>query len=194
MHNAVLDCIRSRRSIRRFKPEQIRDEELAAILEAAAWAPSGGNSQVWQFTAIQNAEFLGRLNETLRTTFLVWQPDDEYPSKRKAKVNAQNVNHNYFYHAPTLVVFSNLPGCYPNAMADCACATENLFLAAHSLGLGTCWINQPRWLRDEPAVRDLLAVAGVPREHVICSAAAVGYPDQDPKAPKRREGTSVIFR
>lgn len=191
MANAVLECIKTRRSIRRFKPGQITEEETRLLLEAAAWAPSGGNNQSWLFTAIRSPELLARLNETLRRTFLTWTPDDDYSSKRKAKINAEKENFNYFYHAPTLVVASNLPD-YQNAMADCSCAMQNLFLAAHSLGLGTCWINQPRWLRDEPAVRDVLAEAGIPREHVICSAAAVGYPDQNPPAPARKKGTGVI--
>ena len=193
MNNAILDCIRSRRSIRRFKPEQIADEQLSILLEAAGWAPSGGNNQTWLFTAIQNAEILKKLNDALRQAFLGWTPDDEYPSKRKSKLLAQKEDHNYLYHAPTLIVFSNVPQ-YQNAMADCSCAIQNLFLAAQSMGLGTCWINQIRWLRNEPLVRDLLTPLGLPREHEICCAAAVGYADQNPSAPKRKEGVSIVIK
>lgn len=193
MPNAVLECIRSRRSIRKFKAEQIREDELATILEAATWAPSGSNSQTWLFTAIQNSAVLEKLAGVVRTAFLSWTPDDEYPAKHRAVTNASRESYNFFYHAPTLVIASNVPD-YQNAMADCANAMQNLFLAAHSIGLGTCWINQLRWLRDVAPVRDFLAELGVPREHVICNAAAVGYPDHTPPAPARKEGTTRIIR
>ena len=165
MHREVLDCIRARRSVRRYEPEQIDDAHLDAILEAATWAPSGGNNQSWQFTAVQNKDRLDEINEALRQGFLRWTPDDDYPAKRKAIVNAQNGNHHYFYHAPTLIIVSNVPG-YQNGMADSATALLNMFLAATSLGLGSCWINQPRWLTNDAPLRKLLASLGL-RESLI---------------------------
>ena len=193
MDNPVLECIRSRRSIRRYAPQQVEDDRLGAILEAAAWAPSGSNSQSWHFLVIQNTEVLATLNETLRKGFLRWTPDDDYPAKRSAVLAAQQEHHNYFYHAPTLIIFSNLSS-YQNAMADCSCAIENLFLAAHSLGLGTCWSNALRWLRDDSGVRALLTPLGLPETHQICCAATVGYPDHAPPAPQRKKGVTSIIR
>lgn len=194
MTNAVLECIKSRRSVRKFKPEQIRDEELAAVLEAASWAPSGSNGQTWRFTAIQNPDVLNELAETVRRAFREWTPDDDYPAKHRAVVNSQNDGYVFFYNAPTLVILSNIPG-YQNAMADCSTAIQNLFLAAASLGLGSCWVNQLRWLQGEPRVRSFLEhAAGLPREHVICNAAAIGYPAQNPPAPARKDGVIHVIR
>ncbi len=193
MYDEVMNCIKTRRSIRKFEETQIDDAQLDALLEAAVWAPSGGNNQSWLFTAIQNREMLVKLNEILRRAFLVWTPDDDYPSKKKAVINAQNENHNYFYHAPTLIIASNAPN-YPNGMADCALGLQNIFLAARAMGLGTCWINQPRWLRDDDSVRGYLAELGLPREQIIYGAAAVGRPAHDPPAPKRKEGTTLVIR
>jgi nitroreductase len=79
-------------------------------------------------------------------------------------------------------------------MADCALAMQNIFLAAQSIGLGTCYINQLRWLRDDPGVRVYLSEYGVPKEHVICCAAAVGFIAGESPAPKRKEGTINIVR
>ena len=56
LSNEVLDCIRARRSTRKFTEEQIGDEQLHTLLEAAVWAPSGGNNQTWLFTAVQSRE------------------------------------------------------------------------------------------------------------------------------------------
>lgn len=196
MENQVMNAILSRRSVRVFQEKQISDDELNLLLQAAVWAPSGSNSQSWRFTAVQNPRVLAEINALLRRGFLEWQPSEtEYPAKLGAKKRAENESCNFFYHAPTLIIASNVPD-YANAMADCSCALENLFLAAQSVGLGACWINQLTWLQENAALRAyLFTAAGIPKEHVICGAAAVGCPAGNlPKAPARREGTVQIVR
>jgi nitroreductase len=63
IRNAVIDCIHARRSTRRFQERQIETEQLEALLDAAVWAPSGGNNQSWLFTAIQNKDMLLKVNQ-----------------------------------------------------------------------------------------------------------------------------------
>ena len=193
IQNEVLDCIHKRRSIRRFQERQIEPEQLETLLDAAIWAPSGSNSQSWLFTAVQNRETLLQLNEVVKEGFQNWVPDDNYPGKIRAKASSEKENYNFYYHAPTLVVASNRPD-YENAMADCALALENIFLAAQSIGLGTCYINQLHWLRSDPGVREFLFQLGIPREHTICSAAAIGYIGAESAAPPRQEGTIRIIK
>ena len=193
MQNVVLDCIRSRRSTRSFIPEQIKPEELDALLEAAVWAPSGGNNQSWLFTAIQNKDILLKLNELVRAGFQTYIPDDDYPGKNGAKTASQKEGYNFFYHAPTLIIASNKPN-YENAMADCSLALENIFLAAESIGLGSCYINQLHWLRYDPSVREFLFTLGIPKEHTICSAAAIGTILTPTRVPARKENTTRIIR
>lgn len=193
INNEVLDCIRERRSTRQFQERQIEAEQLETLLEAAIWAPSGGNSQSWLFTAIQNKEILSKINELVREGFQHWIPDDEYPGKLGAKASTQREDYHFFYHAPTLIIASNRPN-YENAMADCALALENLFLAAHSLGLGSCYINQLHWLRNDLELRNYLFELGIPKEHTICSAAAVGYIRQESSIPLRKDGTIHIIK
>jgi nitroreductase len=191
-NNPVIDCILSRRSTRRFEPRQIDREQLDTLLEAAIWAPSGGNSQSWLFTAIQNASVLTRLNELAREAFSRYVPDDDYPGKHGAKKSAENESFHCFHHAPTLIIASNRPN-YENAMADCALALENIFLAAEATGLGSCYINAFHWLRDDVPLREYLATLGVPPEHTICSAAAVGYVASPSVAPSRRGGVINVI-
>lgn len=193
LHNEILSCILSRRSTRSFQPQQIDDEQLDALLQSAVWAPSGGNNQSWLFTAIQNKEALEKINTLVREGFQHWVPDDDYPGKLGAKAAAGKEGYHFFYHAPTLVIASNKPN-YENAMADCALALENLFLAAQSLGLGACYINQLHWLRNDPALREYLAELGIPKEHTVCSAAAVGYIARESAAPARKDGTILIVK
>ena len=169
----------------------MRDE----ILKAAVYAPSGSNNQSWLFTAIQNRKILEDLNEQVRIGFgLLSVAENDYPAKIRAKQNAQKEDYNFYYHAPTLIVASNVPN-YANAIADCSAALENMFLAAHALGLGTCWINQLTWLGQMTNVRDFLAeYCHIPKEHVICGACAVGYTNGTyPKPAPRKENTIQII-
>ena len=191
--NEIIECIHKRRSTRQFTDEQISPEQLNALLDAAIWAPSGGNNQSWLFTAIQKKEVLIRLNELVREGFQMWNPDDSYPAKLAAKERSQKDGYCFYYGAPTLIIASNVPN-YDNAMVDCALAMENVFLVAQSIGLGSCYINQLRWLRDDPGVRSYLSEFGIPKEYIICSAAAIGFIGAESTAPARKEGTINIIR
>lgn len=193
IHNAVIDAIHARRSTRVFLPKQIEDSQLKTILDCATWAPSGGNNQSWLFTAIQNADALNKINALLREGFQAWTPDDAYPSKLSAKKSAQHEGCNFFFHAPTLIIASNVPN-YQNAMTDCALALQNIFLSAHSLGLGSCYINQLRWLRDDVNLRSYLADLGIPKEHVICGSAVIGYIGKESAPPPRKVGCVNVVK
>jgi nitroreductase len=193
IRNEVLDCIHSRRSTRKFQERQIEQEQLETLLDAAVWAPSGGNNQSWLFTSIQNKNILLKLNSLVREGFQHWVPDDDYPAKQSAKTTSQKNGYNFYYHAPTVIVASNRPN-YENAMADCALALENLFLAAQSLGLGSCYLNQLHWLRNDEGVRNFLFELGIPKEHTICAAAAVGYIGKESIPLLRKAGTTNIIK
>jgi nitroreductase len=133
------------------------------------------------------------LNELVREAFQHWIPDDDYPGKLAIKEHSQKEDYSFYRDAPTLIIASNQQN-YKNAMADCALALGNIFLAAQSLGLGSCYINQLHWLRDDPVVRSFLFELGVPKEHTICSSAVVGFIGTESPAPARKEGTIHIIR
>ena len=194
MDNRVLATIKARRSIRKYQEHQIPRETLDIILDAATYAPSGSNSQSWLFTAIQNKAILDELNETVKKALLAMNLEkNPYPAKAAAKKNAAKDEYNFCYHAPTLIIVSNI-ATYSNAIADCAAALQNIFLAAHSFGIGSCWINQLTWTTDDPPLRAFLSRLGVPMEHCICGAAALGYIAGDmPPTPKRKENAIHVI-
>ena len=134
MSNEVLENIKSRRSVRTYTEQQVSAGDLNLILEAAAYAPSGMNFQTWHFTAIQDAAVLTELNEKIKGAFA--KSDDPHLQER-----GHSETYCCYYHAPTLVIVSNEPTRWWASM-DCACALQNIFLAAKSLGIGSCWINQ----------------------------------------------------
>lgn len=192
IRNEVLACIHARRSTRRFEDRFVEADKLEALLDAAVWAPSGGNNQSWLFTAVQNKDVLLKINELVREAYGRWIPDDDYPGKQAAKNSALNASYNFHYHSPVLIIASNVPG-YQNAMADCSLALQNIFLAAQSLGLGSCYINHLHWLRNDAPLRDYLFTLGIPKENVICNAAAIGYIAKESPAPPRKDGTIHII-
>jgi len=193
INNQIIETIHKRRSTRSFTEQQVEDEKLETLLDAAIWAPSGGNNQSWLFTAIQNKNILLELNELVRKGFQSWVPDDDYPAKHSAKSSSQKEGYNFYYQAPTLIIASNKPN-YENAMADCALALGNIFLAAQSMGLGSCYINQLRWLRYDSKIRDFLFELGIPKEHIICSSAAIGYISKETPKQARKPNTTRIIK
>ncbi len=191
----VIENILTRRSIRKYTAQQISDKDLNIILEAGKYAPSGGNSQSWHFTVLQNKERLLQLNEHMKSAFENLEVDENtYKSLRSGKEASKNKSYSFYYNAPTLIIVSNIAS-YPNAMADCACAIENMLLTSHYLNLGSCWINQVSWFDNNKNVRNFLTGLGIPENNKVCGSLCVGYRDGGmPDAQKRKENTVTIIK
>ena len=167
MDNAVLKALRERRSIRRYKPEQITDEELQAVLEAGTWAPTGMGRQDPWIVAVQRPELVARLDAM---NAAVW--GREHP----------------FYGAPTIVlVFGSDPAAWANSTADGSLVLGNMMLAAHAVGLGSCWINREREMFTTPEGKALMRELGLPDGLVGIGALALGYPASFPPTVKPRK-------
>ena len=186
--NEVLKTIQSRRSVRAYTEQQVSVEDLNRILEAATYAPNGMNFQTWHFTAIQDAAVLAELNEKIKGAFA--KSDDVHLQER-----GRSEAYCCYYHAPTLVIVSNDPSRWWAPM-DCGCAMQNIFLAAKSLGIGSCWINQPGQMCDDAEVRAFLTKIGVPENHRVYGCAALGYAPEDAplKEKKLAEGTVTVIK
>ena len=172
MENNILDVIKTRRSVRHYKPEQITDGQLAAVLEAGTWAPTGHGSQDPVIVAVQNDAIKERL----------------------ARLNAEimGTDSNPYYDAPTyLLVFASEDNA--NAFQDGSCVLENMMLAAHALGLGTCWINREYQMFRTDEGRRLMAELGVGEGRIGIGALSLGYPSREPRPGKpRKEGWTII--
>lgn len=168
MENDVLTALKTRRSIRSYKPEQITDDELKTVLEAGTWAPTGMGYQDPWIVAVQNPllkEQLSRMNRAFLGT-------DSDP----------------FYGAPTYVlVFASRPEKWRNGIQDASLVLGNMMNAAHSIGLGSCWINREREMFDTEEGKALLRQWGLPEDVMGVGALALGYPAKAPKAPKTRK-------
>ena len=174
MEKKFLEMIRTRRSYRSYKPEQITDEQLNAVLEAGTYAPTSRGLQSPFIVAIQNEELKARL----------------------AKMNAEimGVTTNPYYDAPTYVLVF-VPSDAPNGIQDASLVMENMMLAAHAQGLGSCWIHREREMFATEEGKELMQQWGLPEGLIGIAALALGYPNGEPSPAKpRKEGYTRVIR
>ncbi|MDF2502518.1 nitroreductase [Clostridium sp.] len=176
-----------RRSVRAFKSEQIKDEELQQILEAGKYAPSAANQQSWHFTVIQNKEVLQKINDVTKAVFGK-SGNKIYEERTKAK------DFSVFYHAPTYIIVSaDEKAIAP--VADSALALGNLFLAAEALGIGSVWIHAVNFLYTTEEGKALFKELGIPDGYIPYGSGAFGYnAGEKPKAAPRRQETVNIIK
>lgn len=170
--NEVIKNMMERRSVRKYKAEQIKPEELDQILEAGLWAPNGRNIQSPILIAIQDKETRDKV----------------------AKLNAavMGSENDPFYGAPTVVVVLALRERLTAVEDGCASLT-NMVNAAHSIGVDSCWIHRAKEVFDSEEGKALLKEWGVEGDYIGVGNCILGYRDCDyPAAPERKEGR--VFR
>ncbi len=160
----ILTIIKSRRSIRKFKEDNIPEDLINKLLESAIYAPSEGNLQPWKFYVIRNRKIRIRLAKAALEQFFISE-------------------------APVVIVvcadiIATSPygsrGINLYCLQSTAAAIQNILLSAHSLGLGTCWVGA----FDEKEASEILKLPSSLRPVAIIP---VGYPAENPKTPFRKK-------
>jgi nitroreductase len=159
-----MEVIRRRRSIRKYKPDPVPEEEIKYVLEAARLAPSWANSQCWHFVVVTDEE---------------------------VKRQVAQAGNEWIAQAPVIIVACADPtkpgtkGDQPYYLVDIGIAMEHLVLAAADRGLGTCWIG---WF-DEEKVKKAL---GVPENIRVVASTPLGYPDESPDPRPRKSLDEIV--
>lgn len=183
-YDDLLELVKTRRSIRKFKTDPVSNEDVDKILEAARWAPSGFNSQPWEFAVVRDPE----LREVVLKRLLEHMPSPSVKGMPKAPVFI------FVFGDPRVRPFGPPPvsGNDRNWQfvyeASLACAFEHMHLAAASLGLGAMWVTACRIPAAEKAVKEVL---GVPDHLELYQMMALGHPDMTPPAKKMRPKENV---
>ena len=169
--NETISCLLNRRSVRAYRPEQIKPAELETILQAGLYAPSAMNLQPSIMLVIQDRETIAML------------------SRLNAMVMGRDTDP--FYGAPTVIVVLADKNA-PNHVQDASLVMGNLMNAAFSLGVDSCWINRAREVFEMPEARALLREKGISDDYVGVGNCILGYRSGElPKAPPRREGRII---
>ena len=172
----ALETILTRRSTRNYRPDAVEQEKLDQILDCARQAPSGGNNQTNHLLVIRNKDVMAKLAAMAQKAFSEMEADENtYASLRRAIEASKKGGYVFYYNAPVLIAVANRKD-YSNNIADCACAIENMMVAANALDLGSCWINQLKWLNEEPEILSYLQSLGMKEEERVYGALILGYP------------------
>lgn len=166
----VVQAIKKRRSIRRFKSEPIPEDVLKELLDCARVAPSAGNRQPWVFYVVKDPEIRQKLKEASGNQVQVGQAPVVIVVCADPEISAER----YDDRGRTLYFIQ-----------DTAAAVQNILLAAVSFGLGTCWIGAFR----ESLVRQAL---DLPPNLRPVAMVTVGYPDQEPKPRNLRPFEDIV--
>ncbi len=174
------DVVYGRRSVRDFLPDPVPEADLAAVIEAAVQAPDLANEQPWVFTVVRDQQMLDRVSRQARAYVLGHSAFGVRPSPLRDQL--ARADFQIFYHAPALIVISSVQET-PFAVETCALAAQNLMLAAHARGLGTCWVGfaQP-WI----ATDDGKTALRLPAHYRPVAPIAIGRPRSVPERASRR--------
>ncbi len=164
-----LESIRTRRSVRKYKPDDISQEDLMLILDAGRMAPSAGNLQPCHFIVVKDSTVRQELQEVAFGQEIIAQAPIIIAVCAEPERSAQygDAGRNHF------------------CLLDCANATENMLLAAHALGYGACWVGG----FSEKKAKKLF---NLPEDFRVVSLIPVGKADEDPELRPRRDLGEMI--
>lgn len=201
--NEVETVILRRRSVRLYKKEQVPEELIKRILEAGRFAPSAGNSQPCKFVVIREQQIIDELTadvirickrlkslidyrsggfktfkKVLARLFTIIMPNDMHPIPFSAVSLIADGKLGLYHGAPTaILIFKDVRGA-SNPVLDCGIAGQNMVLAAHSLGLGTCWVSFVKLAFERERKWNKFFGIGYP--YKLASSIAIGYPVGSP--------------
>ena len=155
----MLDMIKTRRSVRRFRPEPIPDDLIEKILEAGRWAPSGLNNQAWRFAVVTDKAIIVKISGLTHYAKIVLAAQALIP------------------------VFLDTAKSYHREkdIQSIGACLQNMLLEVHALGLGAVWLGEI--IKSSDQIKQIL---GLPEELELVAVIAMGYPDETPRATKRK--------
>ena len=195
-----MNLIKMRRSIKTYLPNEVPKRTIYNILDAGRWAPSAHNAQPWRFIVVTDSSIRRKLAEAMASA---WDEDmvmDGVPPSIRRRVVEDSIER--FAEAPVLIIASVTMedmDKYPDerrqktehtmATQSLAAAVQNMLLAAHSVGLGSCWFCAPLFCQD--VVRGVLKVPDNVEPQALVT---LGYPSQKVDQPPRKPLGEVAFR
>ena len=193
----TFENIITRRSTRKYLDKEVSQELLEKIIETGRYAPSGGNSQSNHFLVIQNKQIIDHLVKMVERAFSQMEiTENMYRSLQNSINLSKKGGYVFCYNAPVLIIVANKKD-YGNNQADCAIALENMMLEANELDLGSCYINQLKWLNEDQKILSYLQSLGMNEDERVYDSLIVGYPDTNDGKPLRkvlpRKGNEVTW-
>jgi nitroreductase len=205
----ILEVIKTRKSIRRYKPDPISNELLDKILEAARWAPTGENYQPWRLIVIKNQETKNRIGNLAKlgsgSRMTAWYclgemqrrfEEIQDPAKRAEVLRFMYSGEvsEFAKQAPVVIaVIGTLMEGSVDVPYDLSACIENMLLEAHALGLGACWVHGPvASTRDAAKFKKILKIPTGMGEYKVIAYVALGWPAEARKHPRPKKPLEEI--
>ncbi len=191
--NEMIEKIITRHAIRKFQDKQVEEDALEQILQAGLYAPSAGNNQYSRIVVCQDREVnlqLGKLNRSMDMVQTADPKKIRPVSAEQPSIRDDLSIKDAFYGAPTVLTIFVRSGYY--AHEDVAFMAENMWLAAHFLGLGACYIGRAEKAFDTEYGRELRRKWGAPEDMTPVGHLLLGYREgPEPYAKPRKEGRII---
>lgn len=190
----IMDVIKSRRSVRSYTDAPVEEEKLSRIIEAGLFAPSGVNFQPWYFVVVRTPENKDKLLQIMQGV----SKDAEPMLQDRFQKHPQTVREVTGFlktlgNAPVVILAFQLKDSYPKEgdviPQSIGAAIQNMLLAAHAMGIGSCWIGAPSETGADKRIHEEFA----PDKGPFMAMITLGYPAKVPPAPKRKEGRFVLI-
>ncbi len=176
-----------RRSIRDYKPEPVRREQMDTIVMCGINAPSAMNKQPWEIRIVDSQEFINGVTE-------LYKKSAEGNERMLKMVNDPSFK-NMFRNAPTVAFIANQisgQGSNSSSQLDCGLLIENMLIAAQSMGIGSVCLGSPAAFMKTPEAAEYLKKLNFTEGYDLLLCVGFGYPDQSPYA-KPREASKAVF-
>ncbi|WP_179293732.1 nitroreductase family protein [Candidatus Methanoperedens nitratireducens] len=181
--NSVITNKKTRRSVRDYLNKPVPEEIINKIIDAGRYAPSGFNLQPWRFVVVENPAILERLSDYAKPVLMknLSGRTDAFAISHLERL--EDRNYNIFYNAPVLILVIGRKS-NPRSDYDCTLCAGNIIHAAHSLGIGSCWVGGGTVIQQS---EELTALLQIPVNYKIVAPIILGYPRSAPPTPKKRE-------
>lgn len=191
----AFEAIMTRRSTRKFQAEMPPEELINKVIEAGRYAPSGGNAQTTHFIVFTDKKQMEELAELVQAEFAKMEIEEGMHGSIVNSIMASKKGDYVFHYSPAVLIVTANKAGYGNAVADSACALENMMLAANALDLGSCWINQLHWLDENDEVRKYMYAHGLQEDETMTGGLSLGYSvyGLPNRKPLERKGNPVTW-
>lgn len=179
-NNPIFQAIRERRSVRKFQQKKVPRRLVEQVIEAGNLAPSVDNLQPWRFVVVEEESVKEKLRNTAIPKWrnIIENLSVSEPERFQIFGKFMDLDDPVYYSAPVIIFVIGPSG------VNCALACENMMLAAHSLGLGSCYVGWGTLALEEPELTQLF---GLEEKERVYGPILLGFPEKIPEAPEKKK-------
>ncbi|WP_370574847.1 nitroreductase family protein [Methanomethylovorans sp.] len=177
----VISNIKTRRSVRDYAGKPVSNEVIESIIDAGIHAPTGFGTQPWRFVVIKDKSIMKQMSGHCKPRLLQQLEGVNTDAAVQFKKMLKTEEFDIFYNAPVLVIVLGSKTA-PTTDYDCAMCAQNMMLAAHAMGIGSCWIGTACLVQENPEMMQKLKI---PADFKVVAPIIFGYTGTVPAAAPR---------